>query len=216
MAESEVAQKLLSFTHLIGALKDVERFKSQVFWRDYPQPARYESVADHSWRMAMMLAILEPHLSQPIDMRKALVMALIHDLPEMIAGDASPLGTDGTGKDSHAYNKEIAAARFENEKAAAEKIFGELPEAQGKEFLSLWLEYEEQSSYEARVVKALDKMEAKIQAFEYQGGDIYKEHLEWDLTYGVQTFAADPAIQALGDLVLDKFRTNFKEFVSQK
>ena len=94
-----------------------------------------ESNADHSWRLAMMVVMLEKHLSQPLDFRKAIIMALIHDIPEIIAGDPSPLGSDGTGNDSHAYNKEAARKKFENEDKAAKEIFGKLPKEEGDELM---------------------------------------------------------------------------------
>lgn len=158
--------KLLQFLHTVEGLKNLERWRGQYFWKDYPQRDRYESVADHSWRMAMMLAVIAEHLAQPIDLAKAMKMALIHDLPEIIVGDPSPLGSDGTGKDSHAYDTVKAEEKFQKEREAAEQIFGELPEAQGRELLGLWLEFEAQESYEAKIVVAVDKLEAKLQASE--------------------------------------------------
>ena len=104
--------KIIEFLKTIGGLKDLERFRGQFFWKDYPQQKRYESVADHTWRMAMLLIVSEKYLSDPLDISKALKMALIHDLPEIIAGDLSPLGSDGTGHDSHLYNKELAAKKY--------------------------------------------------------------------------------------------------------
>src|SRR5690606_19600213 len=99
---------------------------------------------------------------QPIDFKKAMKMLLIHDIPEMIAGDPSPLGTDGSGQDSHAYNQSKADEKFDREKAAAQEIFNKLPKDQAEELFELWLEFENQSSFEARVVKAIDKLEGKL------------------------------------------------------
>src|SRR6056297_1491823 len=48
---------------------------------------RQESVAEHSWRLALMVVLLAPHLGEPVNMEKALKMALIHDLVEAEAGD---------------------------------------------------------------------------------------------------------------------------------
>lgn len=208
-------EQLLGFVKLMEELKKLERFKDSVFWKEYPFPRRYESVADHTWRVAIMLVVIEKYLSQPIDVAKALKMALIHDIPEIIAGDASPLGTDGTGRDSHAYNAQKAQEKFEAEKKAARKIFDRLPPDQADEFYNLWLEFEAQISFEAKVVKALDRIEGKLQAFEYSGGNLFKEHMKFSLTYGVETYSVDPAIEKLGKLVGKELKTSLKEFVKR-
>lgn len=207
-------RKIFEFTTYLEGFKKVERFVGQVFWRDYPAPpqSHYESNADHTWRMAMMLLVLEDKLSHPIDFKKAMKMVLLHDIPEMIAGDASPLGTDGSGLDSHAYNKVKAEEKFEKEKIAAEEIFSKLPDNQAKEFFDLWLEFEEQLSYEAKVVKAIDKLEGKLQAFEYRRGSFFKAHQEFTLKYGVDTYKVDPVIQELGDILTKELQDAYTEF----
>jgi len=204
--------KLLNFISTLEGLKKIERFKEQVFWREYPFPERFESVADHTWRLAMMLIVIEQHLSEPIDLSKALKMALIHDIPEIITGDKSPLGSDGSGKDSHAYNEVMANQKYEAEKKAAQKIFSKLGDEQGDELYNLWLEYEEQRSFEAKVVKALDKIEAKLQAMEYSKGNVFKKHMEFNVKYGVETYEVDPVIKELGMAVVREFKGKFEEF----
>src|SRR6185369_6331085 len=84
---SDDSRQLTQFLHTVSALKEVERWRGHYFWRDYPQRARYESVADHTWRMALMLALIEKHLSAPFNLAKAMKMALVHDLPEILVGD---------------------------------------------------------------------------------------------------------------------------------
>ncbi len=208
-------RKIFEFTTYLEGFKKIERFVGQHFWKDYPHPLRYESDADHTWRMAMMLVVIEKRLSRPIDFAKAMKMLLIHDVPEIIAGDASPLGTDGTGKDSHAYNTDMAEAKFEREKEAAEEIFGKLPKEEAEALYALWLEYEDQASYEAKVIKALDRFEGKLQTLEYTNGVIFKEHLAFAETYGTDTFNIDPALKELEAVLLEEFHAKFKEFKVQ-
>jgi putative hydrolase of HD superfamily len=203
---------LLNFLKCIGKLKELERWRGQFFWRDYPQRERYESVADHTWRMAMIIALVEKHLSKPIDLAKTFKMCFVHDLPELIAGDASPLGSDGTGKDSHAYNQEVAAKRHEDEKSAAKEIFGMLPNNEGEEFYNLWLEFEKQETFEAQVVKFADKVEGKLQSAEYLGGAMFKEHLDFNLSYGAKYYEADPLFLKIHAAVLEEFTKDYKEF----
>lgn len=209
-------QKIFAFTTYIGQFKKMERFVGQFFWRDYPQEKRYDSNADHTWRMAMILTVIEPHLSKPINFKKAMTMLLIHDIPEIIAGDASPLGSDGTGNDSHAYNEEASNKKHTVEKEAALEIFGKLPKAQAEELNELWLAFENQDTFEAKVVKAIDKFEGKLQASEYRQGSWFKEHFAWSLAYGKDAFEADPALQELMEVLSADMEHNFKEYPSIK
>jgi 5'-deoxynucleotidase YfbR-like HD superfamily hydrolase len=139
-------------------------------------------------------------------------MLLIHDIPEIIAGDASPLGSDGTGNDSHAYNNDVSLKKFEAEKAASVEIFGKLPKKQTQEMYDLWLEYEKQDCFEAKVVKAIDRFEGKLQASEYRNGIWFKEHLEWTLTYGEEKFAIDGALQELLHILQKEMLDQYTEY----
>lgn len=208
----DMYRQYFDFASFVGALKEVERWRGQYGWRDYPQRARYDSVADHSWRLALLVVMIAPKLSQPFDVTKALTMALIHDVPEIIAGDASPMGDDGTGKNAHSYNPVIAAERHERERAAAEEIFSKLPDDDRVRFLALWNECEAQSSFEARVIKALDKIEATIEAIHYQNGNMYPEHVEFCIAYCLKYADVDPAVRAFADTTLNELRARFVPF----
>lgn len=205
-------KKVFTFATYIEKLKKLERYKGQFYWKDYPFPKRYESVADHTWRLVLLIICIKDELSKEIDLEKALKMAIIHDIAEIIAGDESPLGNDGTGKNSHAFNEEIKKKIFLKEKAAAIKIFSKLPKKIGKEFLDLWLEFEEQKSYEAKVVKSLDRLEAVLQVLEYSKGSLFATHLEFNKAYGLKGSDADPATQELGQIIIAKMQKKFKEF----
>ena len=73
--------------------------------------SRYESVADHTWRLCLMILLFEDKLSEKFDISKTLKMALIHDLQEIISGDDSPMGDDGTGKTTYAYDENLSNIR---------------------------------------------------------------------------------------------------------
>lgn len=208
-------QKIFAFTTYIGKFKKMERFVGQFFWRDYPKIDRYDSNADHTWRMAMLLTVIEPHLSQPIDFKKTMRMLLIHDIPEIIAGDTSPLGSDGTGNDSHAYNEGASQQKFEAEKEASLEIFGTLLESQATELHDLWIEYEKQECFEAKVVKAIDKFEGKLQASEYRNGSWFKDHFTWTLAYGKNAFTIDPVFQELMDVLKVQMGETYTEYKPQ-
>src|ERR1700693_4435909 len=78
------AQKLLRFFVRSGRLK-VERRRGWVKKLGLKNP---ESVADHSYRTALMAMVISD--SRGLDTSKAVRLALLHDLPEAIAGDAMP------------------------------------------------------------------------------------------------------------------------------
>lgn len=184
--ESHDLQQFFEFAREIGKLKQLERFKGHHYWKDYPELPRYESVADHTWRLGMLVLMFADQLTRKIDLEKALKMVLIHDLPEIIAGDESPIGDDGTGKKTHAYDPGIAQEKHLKEKEAATALFGMLPKAQAEALFEIWLEYEQQKSFESRVIKALDKIEALMQVLEYREGHLFEKHLEFTISYALK------------------------------
>lgn len=113
---------------------------------------RQESVAEHSWRLSLMVMMFASKLDQPVDVHKCLKMAVIHDLPEAITGDIPTLGDSDIHKD-----------KYENECRAMSQIRDTLNNTLGKEWFDLWQEYEKRESYEAKFVNALDKLEVIIQ-----------------------------------------------------
>lgn len=110
-----------------------------------------ESVAEHSFRTAIMAALLADKLN--VNREKAVVMALIHDMAESQIGDISR--RDGVSKkEKHAMEK---------------KAFQHLTAALGdKAFYELWLEYEAGKTKGATFVRQLDKLEMHLQAMEYE------------------------------------------------
>lgn len=106
-----------------------------------------ESVADHSWGMVwLVLQLCPPELS----LERALAIAALHDLPEVRVGDITP--HDGITKQ----------AKHQMEAEAARDLFADRPA-----LLSLWRDYAEQSSPEARFVRDVDKLEMALQALLY-------------------------------------------------
>ncbi|APZ51346.1 HD domain-containing protein [Salipiger abyssi] len=108
---------------------------------------RRENSAEHSWHLALFALVLEEHAPEPVDIHRVIRMLLIHDLVEIDAGDA-PI-----------YGKTDAAAQAADERAAAERLFGLLPQAQGAELLKLWEEFEANETPDARFAKSLDRFQ---------------------------------------------------------
>ncbi len=119
-----------------------------------------ESVADHSFRVALITMILSD--SQKLDTLKAVRMALLHDLAEGEIGDLTP-----TQKGSD----DLKFRLKENETMG--RLLNMLPSSIRAVYSSAWLEFSEGETPEARLVRDCDKLEMVIQASEYQdaGGD---------------------------------------------
>lgn len=129
-----------------------------------------ESVAEHTWRVAMLALLLADKLK--VNQLKLVKMALIHDLGEIGIGDIkweSGKRIIGSQKQKH-----------KDERNVVERIFADNPSF--KEYVSLWEEFEEQKTRESKIVKLLDKLEMAIQALEYEkegySSDLFEEFWE--------------------------------------
>lgn len=133
----------LEFIRSAEQLKDTIRLA-------YTSKGRVESVADHSWRLTL-LAITFSDMLPDIDLLKLLKICILHDLGEAINGDIP------------APSQNHSAPKSTHEREDFQSLIEPLPENLQSEFLSLWDEYENATSKEAQVAKALDKIETILQ-----------------------------------------------------
>ena len=124
---------------------------------------RCENDAEHAWHMAIMVHLLKEYANEEIDVAKAMLMALIHDIVEIDAGD------------TYAYDLKGRETKKMREEQAAERIFGLLPEDQGEELKNLFQEYEASESPEARFVRAIDNFQPLLLNNSNDGRD-WREH----------------------------------------
>lgn len=148
----ERLRKQLEFIHEIDKLKYIQR-KTKLF-----KSNRHENDAEHSWHLAMMVVVLAEHSNEPIDILKVLTMVLIHDIVEIDAGDTFLYDTS---KSHDNWNEELAAA---------ERIFGLLPIDQKEELIAVWKEFEMGETNEAKFAKAIDRLEPVLQNLSNGGG----------------------------------------------
>jgi putative hydrolase of HD superfamily len=125
--------------------------------------SRYENDAEHMWHVALAAMVLAEHVNEDVDLNKVITMLLVHDIVEIDAGDAFLYDVDGR------------AAKEDAERAAAERIFGLLPDDQGDDFRTLWEEYEAQATIEARFASAVDRLLPLLLNFATEGST-WKEH----------------------------------------
>lgn len=143
---------------------------------------RAESVAEHSWRtalMAMLTASAFPHAN----MDKVIRMCLIHDLGEAFTGDIPSF--DKTKADS------------ETEEQVLKRWVQTFPSPEREEWLALYEEMEAQQTQEARIYKALDKLEAVIQHDESDISTWLPLEYELQLEYGRENVQFSPYLQQL-------------------
>ena len=124
---------------------------------------RKENDAEHAWHAALMAVLLAEYSNEPVDTLKVVKMLLIHDLVEIDAGD------------SYAYDEAAQATAHEREQKAADRIFGMLPKDQEEEFRSLWDEFEEYETPEARFAHVMDNFQPMLLNDSNEGGD-WKAH----------------------------------------
>lgn len=149
-------QALLRFAREIDKLKGIRR---QTL--NYHEPRR-ENSAEHSWHLAMaVLAFSGVANDKVIDPLKAVKMALVHDVVEIDAGDQIVYK-----EDPH---------KLERERAAADRIFGLLPNEIGSEFRAVWEEFEAGISAEAKFVRALDRFLPLMSNY-LNEGHTWREH----------------------------------------
>ena len=124
---------------------------------------RRENDAEHAWHMAIMIYLLKEYANEEIDIAKAMMMTLIHDIVEIDAGD------------TYAYDTAGLETQKEREEKAAERIFGMLPEDQKAELKSLFEEFEAYETPEAKFARAMDNFQPLLLNDSNDGGD-WKEH----------------------------------------
>lgn len=108
---------------------------------------RFENDAEHAWHAALMAILLKEYANEDIDILKVVTMLLIHDIVEIDAGDA------------YAYDADAQLTQNEREVAAADRIFGMLPDDQRDEFRSLWEEFEARETAEAKFAHTMDNFQ---------------------------------------------------------
>ena len=142
----------IAFIKEIDKVKYIQR-KTKLFNSD-----RNENDAEHSWHLALMAIVLAEHSDQPIDVLKVVKMVLIHDIVEIDAGDIFIYDTIKSQNNS------------DEERLAANRIFGLLPKKQAEDMIAIWEEFEAGETNEAKFAKSMDRLEPLLQNTSNNGG----------------------------------------------
>ena len=182
-------------TELLQILSVAEKLKCNTR-HCYTSSGRHESVAEHSWRIALMAMLIAPEFPEA-DMDKVIRMCLIHDLGEAFTGDIPTFWkTD---------------ADTEKEDALFDRWVQTLPEETKREFAALLEEMNALETLEARIYKALDKMEAVIQHNESDISTWLPLEYDLQLTYGAENVQFSPWFQSLKAEIDDWTRQKIAE-----
>lgn len=155
-------QEFMDFLHVAEKLKDFTRHSTT-------SGGREESVAEHSWRVSLMALLLEDEV-EGADFNKIIRMCILHDLGEAITGDIP------------SFLKTEADSTHEDE--VVFHLLGTLPEPQRGKCIALFEEMLGLETKEAKIYKALDKLEAVIQHNEAPLSTWLPLEYELNQTYG--------------------------------
>jgi putative hydrolase of HD superfamily len=135
------------FSFLLEAdkLKTIER-ANQIMTR-----ARFENTAEHSWHAALLALICAPYASAEVDIDRVIEMLILHDLVEIDAGD-HPIHLP--------YDADTVKTK---ELAAAQRLYGLLPDDLELKFRSTWEEFEAMQTPTSRFAKAIDFLAPALQ-----------------------------------------------------
>jgi len=113
-----------------------------------------ESVAAHSHGLALLVSLVAPTVTPPVDQLDAVRMALIHDLSESSTMDIPmPVG-----------DAAFRAAKKAVENALFERLFAD----QDGDWNRLFQEFQDTTSPAARLVHGLDKVQMMVKVLGYE------------------------------------------------
>ncbi|HPY97241.1 MAG TPA: HD domain-containing protein [Candidatus Cloacimonadota bacterium] len=151
-----------------------------------------ESVADHTFALAMLCLKYQSAFPETLETEKMLIMALIHDLPESLVGDIIPAEMVSQGDKLELEIKSLIYL---------------LKDYQNSESLyKIWLEFEAGSSPTGRYVKQMDKIEMLMQALIYQN----------DQNMQLDNFFITTKAQMKDDFFIKLWESLFDEYIKKR
>ena len=172
-------------------LRGAERLKT-VTRSAFTSSGETESVAEHSWRLALMALALAPQFPE-VDRTRLIRMCLIHDLGEAIGGDI-PAPEQARRRAEGAVEGKSAAERRD-----LLTLVAPLPPSLHDDIVGLWDEYEAAETPTAKLAKALDKLETILQ--HTQGRNPPGFDYRFNLGYGREHTEGPPLIAAIREIL---------------
>ncbi|MCF0065322.1 HD domain-containing protein [Dyadobacter chenwenxiniae] len=155
----------------IEFIKEVDKLKYILRKTKLINSDRNENDAEHSWHLSLMAIVLAGHANFPIDLLRVIKMLLIHDIVEIDAGD------------TFIYDTQKDHSNTEEERKAANRIFGLLPDEQAGELIAIWEEFELGQTNEAKFARAMDRLEPLLQNTSNNGGTWNEFGINYEKVY---------------------------------
>ena len=171
-------------------LKVAEKLKCNTR-HSYTSSGLHESVAEHSWRLTMMAYFMQDEFPEA-DIDKVIKMCMFHDMGEAITGDIP------------AFEKTSADSDHENN--VLDELLDTLPEPYRTDLKELFAEMEALETLEAKIYKALDKLEALIQHNEADLSTWIPLEYDLQMTYGTEECSFSEYMKNLRDMVREDSR----------
>ena len=152
----------------IEFLNKIEKLKCNTR-HSWTSSGRHESVAEHSWRLAVMAMLCADEYPE-LDMNKVIKMCLIHDFGEAITGDIPSF-----------WKTEQNEAE---EDLAVTHLLSMLPAEMQQDLHSLFTEMNDMQTSEAKLYKALDNLEGVLSHNEAPISTWIEREYTENLTYG--------------------------------
>lgn len=157
----------------------------------YTSSGRHESVAEHSWRLALMAYLVKDEFPG-VNIDRVIQMCLFHDMGEAVTGDIPAF--EKTNQDEAV------------EQTAVSQLLERLPEPYHEEVSGLFREMDGQQTEEAKLYKALDKLEALIQHNEADLSTWIPLEYQLQMTYGTKECSFSQYINELRNVVREDSR----------
>jgi putative hydrolase of HD superfamily len=177
---------------LLTFLLQAEKLKTTLRCSWTSNPARQESVAEHSWMICLITLAIKDQVKLELDFDRILKMLILHDVAEAVTGDI-PLNQQLDG--FNGLNKS------ETERRVMQQMTASLPQETREELLALWEEQELAETNEAKFAKAIDHLEACLQCY-ICGLETWQE-ADYKIAayYKAPLFAIDPFLQHFKDVI---------------
>ncbi len=189
--------KINSYIQILDILEAMKRNTRHSWLSD----GRHESVAEHSWRLAAMAYLVKDEFPEA-DISRVILMCLFHDIGEAFTGDIPTFLK--TGADEEAEGNVV------------DRFLDTLPEPYRSELRTLFAEMRELKTAEAKIYKALDKMEAVIQHNEADISTWLPLEYDLQMTYGEKEVRFSDWTKALKQAANDKTREKISEYKKQE
>lgn len=177
---------------IVQFLRDAEQLKNvyRTAWTSGGQP---ESTAAHTWRLCLSAFVFADYFPE-VNAERLLKLCIIHDLGEAIGGDIP------------AIDQDIEAPKAEGERCDLITLLQPLPPTLREEIVALWDEYEAATTPEAKIAKALDKIETIMQ--HNQGANPPDFDYEFNIGYARKHTDSVPLIAEIRKLLDEETRHN--------